>query len=269
MGFAQDTGYIPTSLEEIISFIREGVNTQFSATYTEETFLGTNWYKYAYQIAQRVQQGEVKTSEIFQKLQLYISLTNERIQRPSVSFPGLLESFDSQGFIVAVKPPEEADAGKIFICVQLDPDADDYEDKKLEAANLIKDFVAAGMVTMGSEVTPITLSNGQEFDFKFNLPVLTPILLRLTATKSRNQVLTVPADEIIRQQIFDNVNARYRLGWDFEPERYYSVSDALWANDVTLEWSDDDGANWHPEVFEAEYTDLYTFELGDIAVVIT
>lgn len=269
MGFAQDTGYTPDSFETIMSFIREGVNTQFQATYTAETFIGTNWYKFAYQIAQRVQQGEIKTSEIFQELQLYIKLTNEKIQRPSVSHPGLLDSFDSQGFVVSVKPPAEADAGKIFICVLLDDEAEDYDEKKLEAANLIKDYVAAGMVTMGAEVTPITLSNGQEFDFKFELPVKTPILLRLTGTKSRNQVLTVPVDEIIRQEIFDNVNARYRLGWDFEPERYYGVSDALWANDVTLEWSDDDGANWHPEVFEAEYTDLYTFGLEDISVVLT
>ncbi len=269
MGFAQDSGYTPASFEEIMSFIREGVNTQFSASYTEETFVGTNWYKYAYQIAQRVEQGEIKTSEIFQKLQLYIQLTNERIQRPSVSYPGLIESFEANDFIASVKPPEEVDAGKIFICVLLDDAADDYAEKKLEVCNLIKDFVAAGMISMGTEVESITLSNGQEFDFKFNLPVKTPILLRLTGTKSRNQVLTVPADEVIRQQIFDNVNARYRLGWDFEPERYYGVSDALWANDVTLEWSDDDGANWHPEVFVAEYTDLYTFGLEDISVVLT
>jgi len=269
MGFAQDNGYTPSTFEEIMSFIREGVNTQFSASYTAETFVGTNWYKFAYQIAQKVQQGEIKTSEIFQKFQLYIQLTNERIQRPSVSHPGLLDSFDSQDFVVAIKPPLEADAGKIFICVLLDDGAVDYPAKKLEVCNLIKDYVAAGMVTMGSEVESITLSNGQSFDFKFNLPVETPVLLRLTGTKSRNQTLSVPADEVIRQTIFDSVNARYRLGWDFEPERYYGISDAPWANDVTLEWSDDAGANWHPEVFVADYTDLFTFSLGDISVVIT
>jgi len=274
MGFAQDSGYTPDTFETIMSFVREGVNTQFGTSYTEETFVGTNWYKYAYQIVQRIQQGEVKTSEIFQKLQQYIALTNERIQRPSVSFPGLIESFDSQDFIASVKPPAEADAGKIFICVLLDDADPDYgtgnaNDEKLKVATLISEYVAAGMVTMGSEVTAITLSNGQEFDFKFDLPDKTPILLRLTATKSRNQVLTVPSDEEIRQKIFENVNARYRLGWDFEPERYYGVSDALWANDVTLEWSDDAGGTWHPEVFVAAYTDLFTFELGDISVVIT
>lgn len=274
MSFAQDNGYTPDSFETIMAFVREGVNTQFGASYTEETFLGTNWYKFAYQIIQRVQQGEIKTSEIFQKLQLYIQTTNERIQRPSVSHPGLIEAFESQGFVVSVKPPLEADAGKIFICALLDDadphyGTDDSQDKKLQVATLIKDYVAAGMVTMGSEVTPITLSNGQEFDFKFNLPVKTPILLRLTATKSRNQIVTVPTDEQIRQVVFDNVNARYRLGWDFEPERYFEIYDALWANDVTLEWSDDAGGTWHPEVFSADYTDLYTFGLEDISVVLT
>lgn len=269
MGFAQDQGYIPSSFEEVISFIREGINTQFETSYTEETFVGTSWYKYAYQIAQRVEQGEIKTSEIFQKLQLYIQGTNERIQRPSVSHPGIIEAFEANGYVVSVKPPLEADAGKIFICALLDDEAEDYEDDKLAVATLIKDFVAGGIVSMGSEVTPITLSNGQEFDFKFNLPERTPILLRLTGTKSRNHIVAIPTDEELRQKVFDNVNARYRLGWDFEPERYFGVSDALWANDVTLEWSDDDGANWHPEVSALDYTDLYTFGLEDISVVFT
>jgi len=269
MGFAQDNGYTPVSFEEIMSFVREGVNTQFGTAFTVETFVGTNWYKYAYQIVQRVQQGEIKTSEIFQKLQLYIQSTNERIQRPSVSHPGLIEAFESNGYVVSVKPPLEADAGKIFICALLDNAAIDYDDDKLAVCTLIKDFVAAGVVSMGSEVETIILSNGQSFDFKFNLPVETPILLRLTATKSRNHIVAVPTDEELRQTVFDNVNARYRLGWDFEPERYFEISDALWANDVTLEWSDDAGANWHPEVSELLYTDLYTFGLEDISVVFT
>lgn len=281
MSFAQTNGYTPPSFDDIMALIREGINTQFGTTYDEVSFVGTNWYKFSYVIAQRVQQGEIKAAEVFQKLQQYIALTNEKIQRPSVSHPGLLDSFDSQGYVVSVKPPLEADAGKIFICVDVDDTAEDYADTKLAVCTLIKDYIAAGIVTMGDQVETLLLSNGQEFDFKYSLPNRIPVLLRLTAVKSRNHLLTIPSDVEIRQAIFNNIHGkaateteaaiekRYRLGWDFEPERYYGIIDAPWANDVTLEWSDDSGANWHPEVFEAEFDDLYDFDLEDIAVVIS
>ncbi len=269
MSFAQDNGYTPVDFDTLMGIIRDVINAQFSTTYDETTFLGTNWYKFSYALAQKIQQGEVKTSEIFQKLQQYIALTNERIQRPSVSHPGLVDSFTANGFVSSIKPPEEADAGLVFICVDLDDAAPGYGAQKLAVCTLIKDFVAAGMVTMGSEVETITISNGQSFDFKFNLPTKTPVLLRLTATKSRNQLIVIPDDVAIREAVFNAITARYRLGWDFEPERYFGVSDALWANDITLEWSDDAGSNYYDDVFEADYTDIFTFGLEDIEVVIT
>ncbi len=269
MSFAQDNGYTPATFDEIMSEVREGINAQFGTTYNETDFVGTNWYKFAYAIVQKIQLGEIKTSEIFQKLQQYIELTNERIQRPSVSFPGLVDSFTDNGYVASVKPMEEADAGKVSICLDLDPLAPGFAAEKLAVCTLIKDFVAAGIVTLGDQSETIVLSNGQSFDFKFTCRVETPILLRLTATQSRNQLVALPTDEDIRAEIFNNINARYRLGWDFEPERYFGVSDALWANDVTLEWSDDGGSNYFDTVYEAEFTDKLTFALEDISVVIT
>lgn len=269
MSFAQDNGYTPLDFNTLMNFVREGVNTQFSTAYSVESFVGTNWYKYAYVIIQRVLRNETKTSEIFQKLQQFIRLTNEKIQRPSVSLPGLLDSFTSRGYLAAVKPPEDADAGKIFIAVDLNPLDDDFADQKIEIAGLIKDFVAAGLVSQGTQVTAVTLSNGQSFDFKFNTPTRIPVLLRLTAEISENTLIAVPDDEELRQKIFDQVNARYRLGFNFEPQRYFTLSDAPWAGEVELEWSDDAGATWHQEVYQSEYDELFTFDLEDIEVVVS
>lgn len=389
MSFAQENGYTPESFEDIISDIREGINEQFTTSYTEESFVGTGWYKYAYSIAQKVQEGEIKSSEIFQKLQEYIPLTNESIQRPSVSFPGLVDSFTSNGYVASVKPPIEADAGKVGICVDVTDDhargvieitnyanlvsgtdddiqvgatiftfqsgavtlgdataqaatsnaatatslaaqinahldanqevealADgakvyiraiergtagnsldliytdndsnvgltvsaatllggvdgeevDYDDTRLEICTLIKNFVAAGMVFIGNERLNITISNGQSFPFAYTLPERTPLLFRLTAVKSENTLLAVPSDEAIRQVIFDNFHARYRLGWNLEPQRYFTLSDALWAESVLLEWSDDNGSNWYDDVYDALYTDLFTLDLEDIEVLIS
>ncbi len=275
MSFSQDNGYTPVSFQELMSFVREGINSQFSTDYTEDTFVGTNWYKYFYYLVQKMLENETKTAEIFQKLQQYIALTNERIQRPSVSFPGLLESFadedynDGAGYIASVRPPSAPNAGKIAICVDVDDEAEDYADTKLEVATLIKDFVVAGMLTEGDQAEDITLTNGQEFTFAFYLPVKTPILLKVTAVESDNNLIAVPTDEDIRALVFASVNARYRLGWDFEPQRYYNLSDAPWAASVVLEWSDDDGATWYDTVFQADFKDLFTFALEDIQVVVT
>lgn len=269
MSFSQENGYIPRTFEEIMNAIRLKVNSEFSTTYTETTFVGTSWYKYMYGPVQEVQKGEIKTAEVFQKLQQFIALTNEEIQRPSVSYPGLVDSFASNDFIAAIKKPELVDAGTISICVDVDDAAPDYAATKLQINTLIKEFVAAGIISTGDQVNSIVIENGQTFDFKFHLPIRTPILLRMTAVKSENNLLTIPTDTVIRQTVFNNVNSRYRLGWNFEPQRYYNLSDAPWAQSTLLEYSTDAGANWSSAVFDATFKDIYEFDLGDIQVVVS
>jgi tryptophanase len=73
-----------------MELVREGVNDQFGSSYAAETFQGTNFYKYFYALVQRLQENEVKTSEIVLKLQQYFEITNEEITRPNTTHPGLL-----------------------------------------------------------------------------------------------------------------------------------------------------------------------------------
>lgn len=268
MSFAQDNGYTPVTFNDLMGAIREAINVQFGTSYTEGTFIGTNWYKYFYTLVQKVLENETKTAEIFLKLQEYINTTNQQIQRPSVSLPGLIDSFSSNGYIASVKKPTALEAGQISICVDVDSGAPDYADTKLEIGNLLKDFVAAGMVFTGTETEAITLSNGQEFDFSYHLPNTTPVLLRLTIYSSNNQEVVLPSDEDVRQTVYDNINERYRLGWDFEPQRYYTQVDAPWAASILLEWSDNAGSDWNDTVFTAAFDDLFTFDLEDIEVII-
>lgn len=270
MSYTSENGYLPLTFNEIMDGIRVGINTQLGTSYTDITFVGTGWYKYMYSLVQKVQENEIKTSEVFLHLQEYINIVNLRIQRPSVSQPGLIESFGANGFLVSLKPMIDVDAGKISICVDLDNALPGYASQKLAACTLVKDFVAAGIVSQGTEIEAITLTNGQTFDFKFFLPDRIPVLLRLSAVESQNTLLPEPDDQVIRQALFDSINAKYRLGLDFEPQRYFSlVDDIPWAQSIVLEWSDDAGANWHDEVFEANFDELFTFELGDISVIFT
>lgn len=257
MSFAQENGYTPSTISALMNMVRENVNTQFGTSYTEESFVGTNFYKYFYALIQKVQENEVKTSEIFSKLQTYIDQINARVSRPVTTPLGLIEKLESEGFTASIKPTLEADAGKLFVCVDLDDEAEDYEEQKLAVATILKNSVVAGIVTMGEEVETIVLTNGQSFDFKFDLPNRIVPLLRLTITVSENNQELILSPEEVKEILLANIAARYRLGKNFEPQRYFSIVDAPWAESVLLEYSLDDGANYLSTVYEAEFDDLF------------
>lgn len=391
MGYASETGYVPSTIAELMDSVRVNVNAQFGTSYVTENFVGTNFYKYFYSIIQDLQKNEVKTAEIFIKMQEYFSVTNEMILRPNTTHPGIFDYFGSKGFFVSTKPPLDADAGKLFVCVDVDdnharglatitsyanllvttPDtirvgatvftaqsgaatlgtatfraatsndatalslaaqinahatagalvlavADgaivriraktggtagnsillaytdngssvgatvsganlaggnaiaagtpDYDTVKLTVNNLVKDCCAAGIVSQGTEVSTITLANGQAMDFKFNLPNRIPVLIRVTIAQSENNLFKIDDPAVTRQKAYDNIVSQYRLGKNFEPQRYFSILDAPWAMTTLLEWSSDNGATWHSTVYDANYDDLFTFALTDISIVET
>lgn len=265
MGFALDTGYVPSTVDELMAVVRENINAQFGTTYTEVNFIGTNFYKYFYSLIQRLQENEIKTSEIFLRMQEYFDVTNEKVLRPNTTAPGIYDYFASKGYLISVKPPNDTDRGKAFICVDVDDAADDYEETKLEICNLVKDCVVAGVVSQGTESESIPIANGQNFDFKFNLPNKIPTELKLTITQSENNLYTIPEAGVIKQKLYDNIVARYTLGRDFEPQRYFSVVDAPWASQILLEY--DIGSGFTDDIYDAAYDDLLTFSVEDITLV--
>lgn len=120
MGFASDTGYVPATIEELMNAVMDGHNETWGTSYTTETWLGTNWYKFYYPAVQRLQKNDVKTSEIFAKMQQYFALTNEVVLRPNTTHPGIYDYFASRGFLISTKPPADVDAGKLYVCVDID-----------------------------------------------------------------------------------------------------------------------------------------------------
>lgn len=361
MGFSQEAGYTPSSIEDIMASIMTNINTQFGTSYTAETFAGTNFYKYFYALAQYAQENEVKASEIFQKVTDYFNYINAQIINPKVTPNGIIEALLAEDYVASVKPMIEADAGKSYICVDVgetefstltvqdidyvakvqgqaglftvaytdtnssgaasitsitdndiivsiedgvtDADtiiaaieahaADDivsvstssgasaqsaaseapstlstaYQATKLAICELIKDYGVAGVVSQGTEVETITLTNGQAFDFKYNLPDRIETLLRLTITLSRNNQTVIGDPEETKLQLLKNIQAEYKLGKDFEPERYFTVSDAPWASDILLEYSINDGSTWLTDVYEADYDELLTISLENITLI--
>lgn len=267
MGYSQENGYIPVSIDTIMTAFMNGVNAQFGTTYTMENFIGTNFYKYFYAIAQRMEFNEIKTSEIFLYLQQYFRLTNEKLSRQNTTAPGIIDYFSRKGFLVSVKPPLDADAGKLFICVNVDDTDPDYDEIKAELCGYVKDCCVAGVISQGTEEEEITLENLQAFTFKYNLPTKTETLLKLTITQSENNQYTIQTPEWIVDRLLANIAASYKLGMNFEPQRYFSIIDAPWASSILLEYSLDDGANWLTIVFDADYDELLTFDVGDVTLI--
>lgn len=268
MSFSSVNGYLPLTVPQIMDVIRININTQFSTSYTADTFLGTNFYKYFYALVQRLQENEIKTSEIFLRMQEYFKLTNELIQRPNTTHPGIYDFFKSKGYFVSTKPPEDADAGKAYICVDVDSAAPTYATVvKPAICRIVRDCVVAGVVSQGTETEEITMSNGQAFTFKFNLPTKIPVKLKLTLTLSENNEFTIANPDTVKQKLYTNINSKYRLGKNFEPQRYFSVLDAPWASNVLLQWSTDAGSTWNSSVYDAEYNEVFTFSLTDITIV--
>lgn len=266
MGWAKETGYIPLSVEEILDRIRVNINATFLTSYTTENFPGSNHYKFSYALAQEIARGETLTSEIFFKVQNYFVSTNSRISRPLVTDPGTIEELEKMGYVSSVKPMILGDAGKRSICVLVDPDGPDFAAKKLEIATKILECTSGGVVLQGDQVETIVISNGQAMDSKFWLPVIQEPLLKLTITISENNQEYIQGPEWVRERLLRNITARYRLGLNFEPEKYFTVEDAPWAAAILLEYSLDDGATWSSDVFLAEFDDLFKIKIENITV---
>ncbi|WKV32919.1 hypothetical protein MAC3UK_0032 [Bdellovibrio phage MAC3UK] len=268
MGFSQENGYVPETIEEIMDWLMGQINSLFSTNYTTATFAGTNWYKQSYAWAQRMQRNEVKASEIFLKLQQYIAVISDKISRPVNTAPGIVEKLGDEGYLASVKPMTEADRGLISICVDVDNTKPDYPATKTALCKLISRITVGGAVTQGGESEDVVISNGQSFPFKFFLPNRIPVQLRLTITESENNQKVILDDETIRDFLIAKIKSIYNLGKNFEPQTYFTVEDAPWSQTVLLEWSDDAGDNWNSTVFEAEFDDLFTFDLDDVNVIL-
>lgn len=387
MSFSEENGYIPGSIESIMQDVMTNINAQFGTSYTYGTFVGSNFYKYFYALVQKLQENEVKTSEIFLYLRQYFDITNESIQRPVATNPGIIEAFERAGYIASVKAMVLADAGKMSICVDVDDgdhaygnititnytnlltgtpdtvtigatvftaqagvatlgtgtfqaatsniitaaslatqinahattslsvrataigamvkiravnggtagnsyainytdngggnigatksgtvlsggtDSATYSADKLEIATIIMNSISGGIVTQGTESTAIVLSNGQSFDWKFYLPNRIDNLLKLTVTTSENNQLAISNPEDIKQLLLTNILSRYKLGKNFEPQRYFSQLDAPWSSQVLLEWSIDGGSSYSSSVYDAAFDDLFDIQLANITLI--
>lgn len=269
MSYTVTNGYTPQSYEAILSAVVSEVNNQFGTSYSNEQFEGTNIWKVFYTGIQELLKIENKISELSSKLQDYIRTQNEEllIQRSSVD--GFIQGIEEElNIISSIRPIEtEDEAGTLAVAVDLDSDSEDYSDKKNQIIERMHKWLTAGLFYEGTERGQVTATNGQEFEYGFNLPTETPLKINIRITVSDNKSLFVLTTNEIKEKFIANFKEKYRLGFDFEPQTYLCLDkDLPFASAYEVEYSTDGGSSYKNEVLKAMYDEKFVFGPDDVIV---
>jgi hypothetical protein len=247
MAWDLTNGYQPRTFDEIKAAMLAEVNLQFGTSYDEDTIVGTNEYKYFYGGIQLVMQAENYTAEITAKMTDYIRTANENINLPKSTIDGftqgLLRELELNSTIKDITTSGEA--GYMFLVVDVDDGAVDYATTKQAIIDRMALWLTTGLFYNGAETGTKTALNGQTFTYKYALPTLIDVLVRITVTVSANAKTPILNENQIRD-IFDaNFALLYRLGLNFEPEKYLEIArDLPFASNILLEYSEDAGSTW-------------------------
>lgn len=268
MAYSQG-GYIPSTFDDIMARLIIRVNEQFGTSYTAQTFVGTNFYKCFYPLVQEVISAKADFSEAYEKLADYIRDTNSVLNVNKTPDDALISTFKEAGYVLSLEKNTLENAGTIAACVDVDGEAEDYPAKKAEILELLKENTVAGMYFKGSERGLRTLTNGQDMEFAFALPVRSNMDLKLTLTLSGDTNILVDSESEIKDKLLSNLAEMYALGRKFEPARYFTVSrDCPYAAAVLLEYKKDGEESWSSGVYQSDYTDLFVFDKNNIEVVL-
>lgn len=267
MPYSDKMNYTPDSFTDIITRLMDGVNEQFHTDFTYETFVGTGFFKFFYTLAQEILAREHEFAEAYVKLQDFIRTTNERIAIPKTPRDGLIKTFAQRGYTISLRPQTLETAGRLGVCVEIDPTASDYGEKKAEILEMLRRYTTGGLYYDGNHRGMVRLSNGQDWEFGFYSPNRKTAHLRLTVTVSQNTSLLSEDEEEIRKKLLDNIAAQYGLGFDFEPEKYFTISrDAPYASSVKLEWKTN--GIFSGAVYSADFQDLFVVDAARTEVIV-
>ena len=267
MSFNLENGYTPRDFDTIISEFRQEINSEYKQNLTADQFKGSNWYKLIYSASQLVATAEGNISELSNKLIDYIRKVNEDIQLPKSSADGVMDHLkEDLGLISSVKPTEEGDRGYFNIAVDVDNSSDDYPQIKQSILEALKKYCTAGLYFNGTERGDVIASNGQPFNFAYDLPTKVDMQVKITVTVSDNTKAFIENSAQIKEKFLANFESMYKLGLDFEPEKYLNIrNDLPFASKIKIEWSLN-GESWSSEVWKSAYNQK--LNLSTIEVII-
>lgn len=252
MAWTLVNGYSPRSFNEILQEYVDEINSQFSTNYDITTIVGTDFYKFAYSAIQLVMQAETKTAEITANLTDYVRTANEKINLPKSTI---------SGFVAGLKAPiangglaldstikditDPVEAGYMFLVVDVDSSAVDYATTKQKIIDKMALWLTVGLYYNGTETGTKMAINGQTFTYKYALPTPVNTLIKITITASKNSTTPILNENQIRNIFNANFANLYKLGLDFEPEKYLEIArDCPFASNIALEYSLNSGSTW-------------------------
>ena len=269
MPYNNDNNYIPETFQDVMTRFMQGVNSFFGTNFTYESFVGTGFYKYFFVAAQNVLEAENTFAEAYVKLQDYIRTVNERIAIPKTPRQGLIDTFAKAGYVISIEPQTQDNAGTLGVCVDTDPNSGQFGDRKKQILSMLKDYTVAGLYYNGEHRGNVRLSNGQDFEFAFYTPTRKEMSLKITITLSQNSNIVADNEDQVRKKLLTNLSQLYRLGNDFEPSKYFTISrDAEYASEIEIQWSLSGADNdYSKSILKANFKDLLLFAESRIKVV--
>ena len=267
MSYTVTNGYSPRSYETILAECVAVVNEQFGTSYTSQSFVGTNLWKFLYTTIQGLMTVENNIAELGVKLQDYIRTQNEELIIPRSSPDGIMQIIqDELGLISSIKPIEQyQDAGYIYLAVDVDNTAEDYAEIKQQILNVLHQNMGAGLFYEGTETGTVTATNGQQFNYAYELPSEKPLYIKIRVTVSENTTLFVETPTEIKRKFLENFNSKYRLGYNFEPQTYLCKDDLPFAGAISIEYSED-GTNYNSIILESAYNEKITISENNVDV---
>lgn len=269
MSFTVANGYSPRSYETILTEAVQVVNQEFNTNYTNQSFVGTDLWKFLYATIQGLMTVENNIAELGVKLQDYIRTQNEQLIIPRSSVDGIMQAIkDELGLVSSIKPVEsENDAGYIDIAVDVDNTASDYAEKKQQILEILHKYMTAGLFYNGNESGTVTASNGQEFTYNYSLPNAIALKVKVQVKVSENNNLFVETPNVIKDKFLKNFKELYRFGFDFEPQQFLNISrDLPFASEITTQYSTNGGSSWSTAIYQSAYNTKLTLNVADIEV---
>lgn len=269
MSYTVTNGYAPRTYETILAECVAIVNQEFGTSYTTQSFVGTNLWKFLYTTIQGLMTVENNIAELGTKLQDYIRTQNEELIIPRSSPDGIMQIIkDELGLVSSIKPVDTAaNAGLIYLAVDIDNTSADYADRKQQIFNLLHENMGAGLFYNGTETGSVTASNGQVFNYAFELPDEVPLKVKIQIRVSDNTTLFVETPAKIKEKFLANFAELYKLGYDFEPQIFLCRDrDLPFASEITISYSEDGGTTYETDIRDCAYNEKITIAPNDIEV---
>lgn len=267
MSFSVTNGYSPRSYETILTQCVQIVNEQFGTSYNNQSFVGTNLWKFLYTTIQGLMTVENNIAELGVKLQDYIRTQNEELLIPRSSVDGFMKATEEElGLISSIRPIERSqDAGQMYVAVDVDPSRTDYAEIKQKILDLEHECLTAGLFYHGTETGTVTASNGQVFNYAYELPAETALQVKIQVTVSENNNLFVETPVTIKEKFLENFKELYRLGYDFEPQQFLNISrDLPFASQISIQYKT--SGSWQSGIMQGVYDEKITINPDNVTV---